>query len=77
MLFNPPRPDPGKKKKRKLTSFFIYTLLCVASKGLVKALKAFIKPFEAPQGKNETKLIFILTQLSKMHGAGRVKKIIT
>ena len=28
---------------------FISTLLCGASKGSMKALKAFIKPFEAPQ----------------------------
>ena len=28
---------------------FIFTLLCGASKGFMKALKVFIKPFEAPQ----------------------------
>ena len=27
----------------------ILTLLCGASKGFMKALKAFIKPFEVPQ----------------------------
>ena len=28
----------------------IFTLLCDASKGFMKTLKAFIKLFEAPQG---------------------------
>ena len=28
---------------------FIFTLLCGASKGFIKAFKALIKPFEAPQ----------------------------
>ena len=40
-----PIPD----KKKKLTYIFIFTLLGGASKGFMKALKAFIKPFEAPQ----------------------------
>ena len=42
----------------------------------LKALKAFIKPFEAPQRSVEIKfkLIFILIQLSEMHGAVRVKE---
>ena len=41
----------------------------------MKALKAFIKPFESPQRsvKIKIKLIFILIQLSKTRGAGRVK----
>ena len=38
-------PFPDKEKTR----IFIFTLLCGASKGLMKALKAFIKPFVAPQ----------------------------
>ena len=41
--FNPSRPDPA--GRQKLTSTFIFTVLCGAS----KALKAFIKTFEAPQ----------------------------
>ena len=36
-------------KERKLTSIFIFTLLCGASKGFMEALKDFRKPFEAPQ----------------------------
>ena len=70
---NPFRPDSGRKEKIQI---FILILLCGASKGFMKALKTIIKPFEAPQRsvKTKIKLIFILMQLSKMHGAGRVKK---
>ena len=42
----------------------------------MKGFKAFIKPFEAPQKKCENKnlspIIFILIQLSEMHGVGSV-----
>ena len=70
---NPFRPDSGRKEKIQI---FILILLCGASKGFMKALKTIIKPFETPQRsvKTKIKLIFILMQLSKMHGAGRVKK---
>ena len=40
-----PIPDEGKK----LIEIFIFTLLCGGTKGFMKVLKAFIKPFEAPQ----------------------------
>ena len=43
-------------EERKLTYFFISTLLCGASKGFMKAFKAFIKPFEAPQRSVEIKI---------------------
>ena len=36
-------------EKRKLTKSFIFKLLCRASKGFMKASKAFMKPFEASQ----------------------------
>ena len=41
----------------------------------MKALKAFIKPFVAPQGIVKIKIYvdFILIKLSKMHATGRVK----
>ena len=42
-------PVPIPDKEKKLSSIFIFTLLCGASKGFMKAFKAFIKPFEAPQ----------------------------
>ena len=35
-------------EERELTQVFIFTLLCDASKGLMKAPKDFIKLFEAP-----------------------------
>ena len=40
----------------------------------MKALKAFINSFEAPQRsmKEKFNLIFISIQLSEMHGTGRV-----
>ena len=44
--FTPSRLDPGRKEKTNLT---IFTLLCGASKGFMKAFKAFVKLFEAPQ----------------------------
>ena len=44
---NSSRPDPGRRDKINLNLFF--TLLCGASKSFMKALKAFIKPCEAPQ----------------------------
>ena len=31
------------------TEIVIFTLLCGAAKGFMKAFRAFIKPFEAPQ----------------------------
>ena len=39
-------PVPIPDDERKLTQFFIFTLLCGASKGF---MKPFIKPFERPQ----------------------------
>ena len=52
----------------------MFTLLCGASKSLMKALKTFIKPFEAPERSVKIKFAFILIliQLSEMHGVGRV-----
>ena len=64
-----PIPD----EKREL-NFNVHTSLwCLKS---LKGLKAFIKPVrhhkEAWKQKTKVKLIFILIQLSKMHGAWRV-----
>ena len=58
-FFNPSRPDPGR------INLSFYLLWC---------LKRFYF-FEIPQRsvKIRTKVIFILIQLSEMHGAGRVK----
>ena len=40
-------PVPIPDEERKLTSIFNFILLCGASKGFMKAFKAFIKFFEA------------------------------
>ena len=42
-------PVPILDEERKLIYTFIFKLLCGASKDFMKALKAFIEPFEAPQ----------------------------
>ena len=66
---NPSRPDPGRREKVNL-NFYFHTSLW-----WLKRFYEGLKPFEAPQRsvKVKFKLIFILLQLSKMHGAGRVK----
>ena len=46
-LINPSRPNLGRKEKIKL-KFYFHTSFW-SSKGFMKALKTFIKPFEAPQ----------------------------
>ena len=42
-------PIPDEEKKINLKFYFHTFLFCDASKGFMKALKAFIKPFKAPQ----------------------------
>ena len=68
MLINRSHPDPGKREKNN-----IFTLLCGALKGFMKALKVFIKPFEIPQRSVKINLFFIQIQLSQMHWEVRVK----
>ena len=74
MIHNLSRPVPGQREKINFN--FILTLICGATKGFMKALRAFIKPFEAPRrsGKIKLKLVFISAQFHEMHGAGRIKK---
>ena len=43
-------------EEKKLSYIFIFTLLCGAWKGFLKALKAFIKPFKAPQSSVKIKI---------------------
>ena len=50
--FNPFRPSPRRREKIKL-NFYFHTSLWVPQKVL---WKAFIKPFEAPQGSVEIKI---------------------
>ena len=52
--FNPFRSDPGQREK--LTESFIFTLLFGASKGFMKALKAFARPFKAPERSVKVKI---------------------
>ena len=52
--FNPFRSVP--EQREKLTESFIFTLRCVASKGFMKALKAFTRPFETPQRSVKVKI---------------------
>ena len=60
------------EEEKKLIQIFILTLLCDASKGFIKTLKAFIKPFEAPQRRAKIKIWInlYLIQLSEVNGAG-------
>ena len=43
-------------EEKKLTEIFIFTLFCGASKGFMKVLKAFIKPFEVPKRSGKIKV---------------------
>ena len=49
-------PVPILDDMKKLTYIFVFTLLCDASKGFMKALKVLIKPFEAPRRSVEIKI---------------------
>ena len=54
LFFNPPVQFLDEEKK--LTYIFIFPLLCAPSEGFMKAIvKAFIKPFEAPQRSGKIK----------------------
>ena len=69
LTLNVPSPDKEKKLVKFLFSRFSVVpqkVLC-ASKGFMKAFKAFIKPFETPQRsvKEKFNLIFISMQLSE------------
>ena len=48
VIFNPSHPNPGRREKISLKFLFSYFFVG-PQKGFMKALKAFIKPFEAPQ----------------------------
>ena len=45
-------------KEEKLTWIFVFALLCGASKGFMKVLKAFIKPFEQPHRSVKIKIYY-------------------
>ena len=52
-MINPAHPHPGQIEN---IIFFFFTLLGGTSKGLMKALNVFTKPFEAPQRSVKIKL---------------------
>ena len=51
LILQVPIPD----EEKNLSEIFIFTFLCSASKDFMKALKAFIKPFEVSQKKCDNK----------------------
>ena len=59
------------KIKEKLIKIFLFTLLCGAPESLMKAFKAFIKPFEAPQRSVKIKIQLNFFSSSRI-GTGRV-----
>ena len=68
---NPSSPNPGQREKIKWIIYF-YTSSCCLERfyKTIKALKAFIKPFVAPQAsEKKINLIFTSIQLSEMHGS--------
>ena len=55
-LLTPPAPRTSKSCiKIKINGKFLFSILCGVSKGFMKTLNAFVKPFEAPQKKRENK----------------------
>ena len=74
LIFSLTLPVASQDEEKKLTQLFIFTLLCGASKGFMKGLKAYIKSFEAPQRsvKIQTYVIFCFNTISEIYGAGRV-----
>ena len=64
-----PIPD----EEKKLTLIFIFILLCGASKGFMKALKAlkaFIKTFEAPQRSVKIKKVTFYFNINFLNAQG-------
>ena len=47
--------------QRQLTYIFIFTFPCDAAKGFIKAFKAFVKSFEAPERSVKIKISLIFT----------------
>ena len=70
-LFNPSRPFWTKRKIQ--VNIFVSHFFVVPQKVLLRPF--FMKPFDVPQRSVKIKFnfIFILIQLSEMHGTGRLK----
>ena len=54
--------------KIRINWIFVFTLLCAASKGFLKAFRAFLKPSKAPQGSVKKKLFFSLSPELRREG---------
>ena len=64
LLITLPVSIPDEERNLNLS----FKFLCAPPKGFMKALKAFIKPIEAPQRSEKIKIkIFILMKLFEMH----------
>ena len=72
-VFNPSRPDPGRREKINLNFYLHTSLQCL--RRFYEGLKGRHKTFWSTTKKCENKnlLIFILIRLSEMYGARRVK----
>ena len=71
-------PVPIPDEEKKISSTFIFTLLCGISKCFMKALKAFIKHFEVPQRSIKNKNLtyfFISIQPSEMQGTWSIDEV--
>ena len=56
LYFDPFRPVSGQKERHNLIYFFFSHLYVVPQKVFMKALKAFLKPFEVPKRSAKTKI---------------------
>ena len=63
--------------EKKLSYILIFTLICGASKSFIKVLKAFIKPFEAPQRSVKTKTLLNFYSNKTFRNAGDFKDLNT
>ena len=76
LIFNPSLPVHFRYciEMKKLTWLFIFTLLCGASKGFMKAFIAFIKLFDALQRCVKIRIALISSLSPGENGTGRVKQ---
>ena len=64
-------PVPIPDEEKKLTWIFIFVLLCGTSKDFMKALKAFLKSFQAPQRSENKNLSWFLFYYNFLKCTGR------
>ena len=66
-MFDPSHPNPGRRKKIKLNFYFHFSLWCL--KKFYEGLKAFLKPFEAPQRSVKIKFDLIFNSITTFRNA--------